>query len=49
MRLYFFNVFSLGENFKKIIVGKEVEAGKDSSFSFKILLKTLLNFIKINI
>lgn len=49
MRLYFLDVLSLGENFKKIIVGKEVKAGKDSSLSFKILLKTLLNFIKINV
>jgi hypothetical protein len=47
MRSHIFNFLSLRQDFKKLIVGKEIESGENRSLGFKIFSKTSLDEIKV--
>ena len=49
MRLDSLWVFGLAQDFKKVVVGQEVEPGEDLSLCLKIHIQGLLNFLQLAI
>jgi hypothetical protein len=46
MGSYIFDFFGLGQDFKKVGVGKEIKASKHRSFRFKILFKAAIDSVE---